>query len=233
MWIKIALVGFSLLLSHTPLAAQSVFCDSVPPLVQVGITKEQRLDSLLRMPIACVRPGKPDFAVDIFSTMITIDPGNESAWLNRANAYLQTRQLSLGIADLSHVISVRPSFATVWCNRSTAFLAQRKYERALADFGQTLRLRPSFTRAYCNHGRALIRKGEYDMALDDLNKGLEKDPDLTLCRFARGDVYFLKTDYQKAVEDYTIGLAVKPNIEALSRRAEAYEKLGEKQKNIG
>ena len=70
------------------------------------------------------------------------------------------------------------------------------------------------------------------MALDDLNKGLEKDPDLTLCRFARGDVYFQKADYQKAVEDYTIGLARKPNIEALSRRAEAYEKLGEKQKAL-
>ena len=145
MWIKIALVGFSLLLSHTPLAAQSVTCDSVPPLAQVGVTKEQRLDNLLRRAIACVRAGKPDLAVDIFSAMITIDPGNESAYLNRANAYLQTRQFSLGIADLSHVISVRPSFATAWYNRGTAFLAQRKYERALADFGETLRLRPGFT----------------------------------------------------------------------------------------
>ena len=67
---------------------------------------------------------------------------------------------------------------------------------------------------------ALVRKGAYDRAFEDVNAGLEQDPNLTLCQFARGDVYFHRGDYQKM------------DIEALSRRAEAYEKLGEQEKAL-
>lgn len=55
---------------------------------------------------------------------------------------------------------------------------------------------------------------------------------MLLCQFARGDVYFYKDEYQKAIEDYTNGLNRVSNIEALSRRAEAYEKLGQRDKAL-
>ena len=232
MWFKTALVGVVVLVGLSRADAQSLSCGSVPPLAQVGSTKEQQLNELSRMAFACVKAGKLDLAIDIFSEIINLDPTNEKAYLNRASAYLQSRQFQLGIADLSHVISVKPTFAEAWYNRGIAFLAGRKYERAVADFGEALRLNPDFARAYCNRGLALVRKGAYDEALKDLKTGLEKDPSLPLCQLVRGDVQFQKGNYSKAVDDYTRGLAKIPNIEALSRRAEAYEKLGEREKAL-
>jgi tetratricopeptide (TPR) repeat protein len=232
MRIGIAFIAFFLILSPGPLAAQSVSCGDLPPVAELGITKEQQLDNLLRRAIACVRARKFDLAIDIFSEMISLDPGNETAYVNRANAYIQSGQVPQGIADLSNVISLKPTFAEAWYNRGIGFLAEHKYERAIADFSETLRLKPDFARAYCNRGLALVRKQAYDRALDDLDIGLEKNPKLPLCHFARGDTYFHKGDYQKAVDDYTSGLKHVQNIEALSRRAEAYERLGEKEKAL-
>jgi tetratricopeptide (TPR) repeat protein len=45
-------------------------------------------------------------------------------------------------------------------------------------------------------------------------------------------VYFHKKDYQTAVDDYMRGLQRIMDIEALSRRAEAYEQLGERDKAL-
>ena len=186
MWFRTALIGFVILLPAGRVETQSLSCSSIPPLAEVGSTKKEQLDGLSRMAFACVQAGKPELAVDVFSEIINLDPTNEKAYLNRANAYLQSPQFQLGIADLSYVISIKPTFAEAWYNKGIAFLAARKYERAVADFGETLRLKPDFARAYCNRGLALVRKGAYDGALKDLNTGLEKDPSLPLCQLVRG-----------------------------------------------
>ncbi len=232
MWMRIAVFGVLLVLLPGPLAAETASCESGSALAEPGATKQEQLDQLLRRAITCIHERKPQAAIDIFSQMISLDPGNPTAYLDRANAYIQTGNLALGIADLSYVISLKPDFPEAWYNRGIAFLMSRNYDRAVADFGETLKLKPDFTRAYCNRGLALVRKGNYEKALADLNDGLEKDPNLVICRFARGNVFFAMKNYQAAVDDYTRGLQQKPNIEALRQRALAYEKLGEREKAL-
>lgn len=231
MW-WIAFVGFLFFLSPIRLAAEELSCSRVPPLTELGNTKETQLDSLLRKAITCVRSGKPELAIDLFSEMISIDPDNEAAYLNWANAYIQSGQVAQGLADLSFLINLKPTFAEAWFNRGIGYLAASKYERAIADFGETLRLKPDFARAYCNRGLALVRKGAFDRALEDLDVGIEKSPNSEMCHFARGDVFLHKEEYQKAVDDYTNGLRIKPNIGILSQRAKAYEGLGEREKAL-
>ena len=56
-----------------------------------------------------------------------------------------------------------------------------------------------------------------------------KNANLALCHFVRGDAYVEKGEYQKAVKELSVGLDLKPgNPEALSRRGEAHEHLGER-----
>jgi tetratricopeptide (TPR) repeat protein len=117
MWFRNALIGFVILLPPDRVDAQGMSCSSIPPLAEVGSTKNEKLDGLSRMAFACVQAGKPELAVDFYSEIINLDPTNERAYLNRANAYLQNRQFQLGIADVSHVISGKPTFAEAWYNR--------------------------------------------------------------------------------------------------------------------
>lgn len=231
MW-RIVAVGLLVALVPGRLAAEDLSCGSVPPLAELGETKETQLDSLLRKAMSCLASGEPGRAIDLFSEMISIDPSNETAYMNRANAYVQSGQVAQGLADLSYLINVKPSFAEAWFNRGVGYLAAAKYERAIADFGETLRLKPDFVRAYCNRGLAFVRKGDLDRALRDLNAGLAMSRESEMCYFARGDVYLHKRDYRQAVDDYTSGLKIKPNIGVLSQRAKAHEGLGEREKAL-
>ena len=141
MW-WIALVGFLVVFSLDRLAAEDLSCSRVPPLAELGDTKQTQLDSLLRKAMSCVKSGKADLAIDLFSEMISIAPDNEAAYLNRANAYIQSGQVAQGLADLSFLINLKPTFAEAWFNRGIGYLAAGKLERAIADFGETLRLKP-------------------------------------------------------------------------------------------
>src|SRR5688500_6717531 len=88
-------------------AAPSTQCGS-SPLLHDTVSKELRARTLLDRGAACVREGKPLQSISIFSELIGLQPNNTVAYLNRGNAYLQTGQFQLGIADFSHIISVEP-----------------------------------------------------------------------------------------------------------------------------
>ena len=53
-----------------------------------------------------------------------------------------------------------------------------------------------------------------------------------MCYFAKADVYFQKKDYRSAIEQFAKGLQIAPNVEALIKRAQAYEHIGEADKAL-
>jgi tetratricopeptide (TPR) repeat protein len=109
----------------SPVSAEAFKCGSFP-LLDDTISKEERADRLLKHAIACVQEGKPQESIALFSELIGLDPDNETAYLNRGNAYIQTGQFELGVADYSHVIAKNPGLSQGWYNRGTAFIAARQ-----------------------------------------------------------------------------------------------------------
>ena len=86
-----------ILVGSPPTFAEST-CGNLPSLTE-GSSKDVKVDYLMRRAFACVQEGKPALSVEIFSEIISIDPENEAAYLNRGSAYLQTGQPDLAIAD--------------------------------------------------------------------------------------------------------------------------------------
>ena len=94
---------------------------------------------------------------------------------------------------------------------------------------EAIRLQPDLARAYCNRGLAHARQQDYDAAIADAGTGIDEDAALPLCYFVRGNSYMAKGEYQKAIGDLSTGLKLYPaNAEGLSRRGEAYERVGER-----
>lgn len=219
-----------ILVGSSPTFAEST-CGNLPALTE-GSSKDVKVDYLMRRAFACVQEGKPPLSVEIFSEIISIDPENEAAYLNRGSAYLQTGQPDSAIADFSKAISFKPDGVQAWYNRGIAFILLRKFERGVADLGEVIRLQPNFACAYCNRGLGLVRNGDLEKAKADLDTGIQKDPNLPLCYYARGDLYFEERQYENAIADFTKGLKLTPNIEGLSKRGMAYERLGQHDKAL-
>lgn len=225
MWLRVLLTLALFLSFKTVTSAAPVSCGSIPPFAE-GMSEEKHIEMLLRRAVACVQEGRPDLSIEIFSEVIGLDPGNEVAYLNRGNAYLQMREFDLGISDFSHAISLDPKSTEAWYNRGVAFVVTQRYQQGIADLSEAIKLKPDFARAYCNRGLAFARKGDHDRALSDLSQGSQKDAGLPMCYFGKADVYFQRKDYKNAIEQFSLGLQIAPNVEALSKRGEAYEQFG-------
>lgn len=227
MWIRMAVAVATIMTSPGTVLAQSPRCES-SPLLDDTMSKEERAKALMERGGICVREGKPLESIAVFSELIGLRPNDTIAYLNRGNAYLQSGQFELGIADISHVISLSPNMAEGWYNRGVGFIAGRQFVRAIDDLTEAVRLRPGFARAYCSRAFARLRLSDYDAALADALTGIEQDRALPFCRFVSGEVYFARADYSKAVTEFSAGLALQKNLQALIKRGEAFEHLGDR-----
>ncbi len=232
MWLdKLAVISALILTPIAGAVAEQLTCDGFPYLDDT-LSKDQRGKMLVEHGGICLREGKPLRSVSLFSELIGLEPDNMEAYLRRGVAYVQSGQTDLAIADFSHVISRTPEIVEAWYDRGAAFAARGQYEQAISDLTESIRLEPQFAQALCTRGFALLRKGDYDRALADLSTGIRQDPNVALCYYARGEVLFIKADYRKAVDDFTRGLRLKANVEGLTKRGEAYERLGNKEKAL-
>jgi len=127
------------------------------------------------------------------------------------------------------------------------------WDRAAAFYRQALEEIPDSPQALANLGLALIELQEYDQALDAYKNAAKVSPDdpLPLEKAAQlfermgnldaasraslraAELYLKKRDASKAIESWQSVTRVKPeNVQAHSRLALVYERLGEKDKSV-
>lgn len=232
MRLRIALLALALVVRPSISYSTGSVCGAMPSFDETA-TKDERIKSLLERAMACVRERKPVQSIALFSEIIGLDPDNALAYMNRGSAYLQSGQFELGVSDYSHVIILKPSTFEAWYNRGTAFVAAHQYDPAIADLSEAIRLKPDMAHAYCNRAAAYMEKSDYEKALSDFAAGIKLDSDVLFCYFARADLYFRKDDYQSAANDLTEALRLNPAFgDALVKRGEAFEHLGEREKAL-
>jgi Tfp pilus assembly protein PilF len=223
------LLLFPLLSTPLPVLAASQ-CDGTP--VDSSLPDGQRADQLAKRAFACVKERKPVQSIALFSELISIEPNNFHAYLNRGSTYVRMGELDAGLKDYSHVIELEPDHFEGWYNRGSSRLVARQYDEAIFDLTEAIRLKPDLAYAYCNRGLGYLRKAEQEKARADFEKGLELRVDMPLCYAGLGDIKLADGKYQDAIEDLTRGINLKPTAEALAHRGTAYERLGESEKAL-
>src|SRR5262245_37104414 len=139
-------------------------CGNLPPLEE-GLSKEEKVDALLKRATGCIHEGKLNQTIAILSELIGLDPNNMDGYLNRGSAYIQARQYELGLSDYSHVIRLHPETVEAWYNRGTAFVLLGQNDAGIADLNEAIRLKPQFARAYCNRAAGYVGKTDYEKAM--------------------------------------------------------------------
>ena len=115
-------------------------------------------------------------AIDACTAIISLDPRNDGALVNRGIAYRRSGDIERAIRDYNEAIRLNPHAADAFNNRGNAFRDREEFERAIADYDEALRLDPHYAHAYNNRGIIFLETGDLDRAMADFDKAIAEDP---------------------------------------------------------
>ena len=110
-----------------------------------------------------------------YSNAIRLQPGYNSAYVNRAAVRNRLKDYQGAIADIDLVTARDSTMVNAWLNRGAARKALLNYDGALADFTRVISLDPANIDGYSN--RALVNKllDKPEAALKDYNSAIHLD----------------------------------------------------------
>jgi tetratricopeptide (TPR) repeat protein len=176
--------------------------------------------------------GDPSAAVALFTRAIDArglsQDGQESAYVERATAYVSLRQFDLALADLdlAQLISANdpdartlraqiPQTSTLdqasAARRGATLYSRGDYDGAIAALDRSLDQKPDDQYSLYERGLTWIGKQDYPHAINDFTAVIRLAPDTYGAYDLRADAYRLQGSYDKALADYNQAIQLRPN----------------------
>jgi beta-barrel assembly-enhancing protease len=176
----------------------------------------------------------PTFDEQIQSATLRIAraPTADNYWF-RGEAYLQAKRFAEAILDFDKALALAPDNSNYLFSRGNAKTGARNFDAAIADYASSIRLNPRFTAAFAGRANAFREMGDTAAALRDYDAALAINPRYVAALFGRGLVHSDMQRWTMAEADFTKAIDNnKAYAFAYVRRAEAREKLGQRDKAI-
>ena len=109
-----------------------------------GITEEDGFAKGL----ALIKAREYDRAIEVFSDLIEMIPGDVEAYNYRGVARAYQKDYDGAISDYTTALKLKPDYAEALHNRGFAWVKKGSLKRALADFSRAIELDPQFLDAY-------------------------------------------------------------------------------------
>lgn len=124
------------------------------------------------------RSGDHEKAIQIYSDILKVMPGNAVVLASRAQEYKRLKKYDLSLQDATAAIAADPKRTAYYVNRSDLYLRMEKYQQAFDDATQAIQSNDKSASAYCNRGAASLQLGNVKAALKDLNRAISIDAKL-------------------------------------------------------
>lgn len=150
--------------------------------------------------------GHPDIAqaLKLYTKAIENAPDQAKPYVDRANAYIATRQLPEALADLNKALELEPKNTSFLLQRGEHFLRLEEADKAIVDFTEALEIDPSFTKALIYRGITHFQNERFQPALDDFQVILKKDPTFVDLHLSMAQCYYGLGDKEKAKQQLTL-----------------------------
>lgn len=120
--------------------------------------------------------GDLDVALEKFTRLAQVDPGNPEAHLHRAKVLFDMGRFEDATAAYERVLEIDPTSSGAHFHLGTIAQAQGKLGVALRHYEEALRLLPGSPEALANIGSVLVERGMADSAVVVLESALTVDP---------------------------------------------------------
>lgn len=159
---------------------------------------------------------KYDLAINDYTRILEIKPGDSDTLMNRGLSYQSKADHTLAISDFNEVLLVYPTYARGYLQRGVSFLKLGLYEQALNDFARTITINPDYAEAYYNRGLVFLKLGQTENALHEFNQAVKLKPTLISAYNNRGVLLARLKAFDLAKKDFKRVLNQDPkNEEAL------------------
>lgn len=166
-------------------------------------------------------------AIDLYSQLLTTQPGDEEAHLARGAARCIAGETRAGLDDFNALLAVDPGHVAARYNRGILLIELEAYAAAVDDFTQAIEHDPWSPRLWVARGRARALQREFALATDDFTRAIELDPhDDEPYALRAACARFLASFPESAaaaIEDYTRAIEIMPDRAAyFLQRGEQY-----------
>lgn len=163
-------------------------------------------------------------SITLFSQAIENYPQTRNAYLNRAGAYMDTKQYDRALQDLNKADFLKPNHIMTRSNRGLCLYEMGRYQDAMKDFDWLASGNVGKAIDYVRRGDCLSRMGRPEEALKAYENALAKDANEGKAYNNRAMIYFNQKNYDQAISDYTkaLELASKPDGQVLKNRGATY-----------
>ena len=170
----------------------------------------------------CNEAKSPGLSIRECSSLIRLNPRNQSAYFFRGNAFLAKGDFDGAIADYTSVLEINPTSAPAYHNRGLAHrLKRNKCEQ----------YRPLSTKELQRGAKQLFAlspcETDLSLAIADFSKAIEINQNLPFSFEQRGEAYYFLRDFDRAISDYNSALKLNPQFAlAFERRGDALRMKG-------
>lgn len=120
--------------------------------------------------------GKESDAIDLYTRVIKLQPGNAEAYHRRGQLKAETDDRSGAFNDLSKAIDLNPRNAVALIDRGALSYKMMKYKEAIADCNKANEIDPSLPLIFYNRGAARYKLKDYKGALADWEQAIKLNP---------------------------------------------------------
>lgn len=173
--------------------------------------------------------GRFEEAVRDFDQVLSYNPADDIAYLDRGVAKEKLGHLESAIEDYGRSIELAPT-AAAYIDRGNAFAQSRQPGKAAADFNAALERDPQSLPALMGKANASYALQKRVDSLDDYTRVIEADPGNAIAYFRRGNLHLDLKEFAAALRDYSAALKLDPDQPvALFNRSLAAARLGHRE----
>lgn len=161
--------------------------------------------------LALIKSRQYDEAIEAFSAVIGMIPGDFEAYNYRGIARAYNKDYDGAIKDYNRALTIRPGYAEAHSNRGFAWVKQGNLAKALDDFSRAIEIEPYFVDAYNSQAWVLAtssdkryRNGKKAVELAtkavDINETVDALDTLSAAYAASGQFYKAIASQKRVVE---------------------------------
>lgn len=156
--------------------------------------------------------GELRVAIDLYRTVLRLDPDNSDALHYLGVAQLQQGHYRRASDLISRAIELNPRNAHCHNNLGEVWRQQDNIEAAMPCFQRALSLAPNYAQANHNLGLCYAALGKLDQAVEWFTTALAHEPGSIESHLALANIYSMRREFAKAASAFESALALNPAV---------------------
>lgn len=154
--------------------------------------------------------GDNDEAINIFTSILEVEPANEVAYGGLAKAYDNLGLYSQAEETYKKAISVKPDYWLSYKSLGNFYLRRGEYQKAIDPLYQVVQLTPDNFDGYSNIGVVYYYLSNWEMARKYFIQSYEIEPTESAASNL-GTVNYIESNYLEAAKYYSLALEINSN----------------------